>query len=390
MQNKQSIARALLTWFYAHRRDMPWRVKIGTRVNPYHVFLSEIMLQQTTSATVHDYFVRFVKKWRDIDSLAKADIDAVLTEWRGLGYYARARNLHASAQYISQSLGGKIPETVEELKKLKGIGDYSASAIAAIAFNKPHIAIDGNVRRVGARFMRIERLEKDEFYRKLLQFILPKKNDSPHKQTQNGDMQQALMELGSLICRPKNPKCTECPIAFACKGQDIAENLPILPKKIIPTAQYCAAFILKNKRGEILLQKRPVKGLLGGMVGFPLSELQRMIPEKGAGQKATAKKGAGAKAQMQIWLANPENRIGIELPFDLNAKLSLEIPAIKHVFTHIRLLAFPIFLTLDDGRNIPLPAGYFWAKQGEINNYPLPKLMQKIYESVFEKPIATK
>ena len=238
--------------------------------------------------------------------------------------------------------------------------------------------------------MRIERLEKDEFYSKLLQFILPKKNDSPYKQTQNGDMQQALMELGSLICRPKNPKCTECPIAFACKGQDIAKNLPILPTKIIPTAQYCAAFILKNNHGDILLQKRPIKGLLGGMVGFPLSELQKIPPEKDSGQKGAAKKEVGAKAQMQAWLDNYENRLATELPFDLNAKLSLEIPAVKHVFTHIRLLAFPIFLPIDSNRNIPLPAGYFWTKQGEINNYPLPKLMQKIYETAFEKPIATK
>ncbi len=341
---------------------MPWRAPAGTQANPYHVFLSEMMLQQTNTATVHDYFIRFTEKWRNLSDLAQADLDEILLEWRGLGYYARARNLHDSAQRIMKEWGGKIPETESELKQLRGIGDYSSAAISSIAYNQPAIAVDGNIRRVCARLFRVERIQPDKDYAVLLAPFMAEKTDCPYPQTYHGDMVQALMELGSLICKPIKPQCDICPIRFTCKGQDIAEKLPMQKPKTIPKKQYCTALLIFNHQQQILLQKRPNKGLLGGMTGFPLSPFQDIDKKKQPQLLATAHEA---------------------VPFlTISQQHLLESTVIKHVFTHIKLTVFPVVARYNLNENGNLPENYHWQTWDKVTDYPLPKLMQKIYEAV--------
>ncbi|MCH9853011.1 MAG: A/G-specific adenine glycosylase [Alphaproteobacteria bacterium] len=365
----QKFASHLLTWFYAHRRDLEWRGVLGKPANPYHVFLSEIMLQQTTSATVHDYFIRFIEKWCDLPSLAQADLEEILYQWRGLGYYARARNLHASAREIIAHYGGRIPQTESELKKLRGIGDYTAAAIASIAFNKPAVAVDGNIRRVCARLFRVQQIQPDKDYAALLAPFMPDDadaNNSPYPATINGDMVQAMMELGSLICTPKKPKCKQCPLNFTCKGQDIAETLPMMKPKIIPKKQYCVGFWVQNRHGHILLHKRASKGLLGGMTGFPLSAFHDI--SDGDINVDAIKLACDAMQTLPITISNQQ---------------MMPIKPISHIFTHIKLTAF-VSAGYCDTANANLPPDYYWQPYDKITDMPLPKLMLKIYKAVIE------
>ncbi|MCH9844565.1 MAG: A/G-specific adenine glycosylase [Alphaproteobacteria bacterium] len=362
----QKFAPHLLKWFHQYRRDFPWRASAGKPSNPYHVFLSEIMLQQTTSATMHDYFIRFIAKWHDLPSLAQADLQEILYEWRGLGYYARARNLHASAQEIVTHYGGKIPQTESELKKLRGIGDYTAAAIASIAFNKPAVAVDGNIRRVCARIFRVQQIQPDKDYASLLAPFMPDATDSPYPATINGDMVQALMELGSLICTPKKPKCSQCPISFICKGQDIAETLPMMKPKIIPKKQYCVGFWVQNQQGQILLHKRASKGLLGGMTGFPLSVFHDS--------------DGGDITDNAIRLARDASH---SLPITIRNQQMMVIKPISHIFTHIKLTAF-VSSGYCNTTNANLPPDYYWQPRDKITDMPLPKLMLKIYKAVMD------
>ena len=367
----QKFASNLLTWFYQNRRDFAWRASVGKSSNPYHVFISEIMLQQTTSATVRDYFIRFTEKWRDLPALAQADLQEILYEWRGLGYYARARNLHASAQEIMADYGGNIPQAESELKKLRGIGDYTAAAIASIAFNKPAVAVDGNIRRVCARLFKVQQIQPDKAYATLLAPYMPDDADAsnaPHPATINGDMVQALMELGSLICTPKKPKCSQCPLSFTCKGQDIAETLPMMKPKIIPKKQYCVASWVQNSDGQILLHKRASKGLLGGMTGFPLSPFQDISDGDDDMKDNALKLARDAMQSLPITIRNPQ---------------ILPIKPISHVFTHIRLTAF-VSTGECDTENSNLPPDYFWHDSNQITDMPLPKLMLKIYKAVMD------
>ena len=262
-----SHASRVLAWYDRHRRTLPWRAPAGERAEPYIVWLSEIMLQQTTVATVGDYFRRFVARWPTVETLAAAPIDDVLSAWAGLGYYARARNLHACARVVTEQLGGRFPEDEEGLRALPGIGSYTAAAIAAIAFDRPASAVDGNVERVIARLFSIETPlpdAKPEIAGRAARLV-------PRKRA--GDYAQALMDLGATVCTPRAPRCMLCPIADDCRARSrgIAEQLPArLTKRQKPTRRGLA-FVLARRDGAILLRKRPAKGLLGGMDEVPSS-----------------------------------------------------------------------------------------------------------------------
>jgi A/G-specific adenine glycosylase len=256
---------ALLVWYDRHRRSLPWRAPPGLPSDPYRVWLSEIMLQQTTVRTVEPYFDRFVARWPDISALAAASRDEVLQLWQGLGYYARARNLHACAQTIVERHGGVFPEEIEALRVLPGIGDYTAAAIAAIAFDRRGVAIDGNVERVVARLYAVqEALPAAKTRLRALATAL-----APDRRA--GDFAQALMDLGATICTPRRPRCIFCPwrscCAAAASGQ--AENLPLRGEKPERPLRYGVAFWLTRADGAVLLRRRPEKGLLGGMTEIP-------------------------------------------------------------------------------------------------------------------------
>lgn len=262
------IAADLLGWYDANARDLPWRVgpdaiERGERPDPYRVWLSEIMLQQTTVATVTPRFREFLKRWPRIDNLAAAPLDDVLGAWAGLGYYARARNLHRCAVEVAQR--GGFPDTEEGLKTLPGIGDYTAAAIAAIAFGRRAVVVDGNIERVVARlFMIAEPLPAaKKAMRNSAERIWP--------DARSGDFAQGLMDLGATICRPKKPACLVCPIADHCQanGERRAEEFPVRPAKKTKPSRKGSVFALTNAKGEVLFERRPEKGMLGGMLGLP-------------------------------------------------------------------------------------------------------------------------
>ncbi len=262
------IAAPLLAWYDRHARRLPWRAPPGETADPYRVWLSEIMLQQTTVATVGPYFARFLERWPDIESLAAAPLDDVLTEWAGLGYYARARNLHACAREVAGTLGGRFPETEADLRALPGIGAYTAAAIVAIAFGRRATVVDGNVERVVARLCALETP---------LPAAKPALRDLADRLTPDvrpGDYAQAMMDLGATVCLPRRPKCAICPLMEPCAARraGLAEALPRRsPKPERPTRRGIA-FWLTDSQGAVLLRRRPPKGLLGGMTEVPSTD----------------------------------------------------------------------------------------------------------------------
>src|SRR5690242_14567761 len=261
-------ATRLLDWYDRHRRTLPWRAPAGKRSAPYLVWLSEIMLQQTTVATVGDYFHRFVKRWPTVEALAGAPIDEVLSAWAGLGYYARARNLHACARAVTEQHGGVFPSDEEALLALPGIGPYTAAAIRAIAFDEPASAVDGNVERVITRLFAIETPLHDA----KAEINLRAATLVPQRRA--GDYAQAMMDLGATVCTPRSPRCVICPLMAGCisRKRGIAEELPRRAPKAERPTRRGLAFVLTRKDGAVLLRKRPTKGLLGGMDEVPSSD----------------------------------------------------------------------------------------------------------------------
>ncbi|MBG1233335.1 A/G-specific adenine glycosylase [Aestuariivirga litoralis] len=261
------MAAALLKWYDAHARILPWREK---RPDPYRVWLSEIMLQQTTVAAVKDYFLKFVAKWPNVQALAAAPLDDVLKAWAGLGYYARARNLHACAKVVAGEHNGRFPEAFGGLLELPGIGPYTAGAIGAIAFDIPVAAVDGNVERVISRYYGIaDPLPGTKpLIKRLTETLVPQKRA--------GDFAQAMMDLGATICTPKSPSCLVCPWNEGCvaRAQGIQAELPRkAAKKTVPT-RTAHVYWVSNSKGEVLVRQRAMKGLLAGMTEFPSSTWQ--------------------------------------------------------------------------------------------------------------------
>ncbi len=263
----------LLPWYDRHARELPWRVgpaarARGVRPDPYRVWLSEVMLQQTTVAAVRDYFHRFTTRWPDVAALAAAEDGAVMAEWAGLGYYARARNLLKCARVVANDLDGRFPDSEAGLRALPGIGPYTAAAIAAIAHDAPAVVMDGNIERVMARLFAVETplpAAKPELRRHAGRL-------TPTERP--GDHAQALMDLGATICTPRRPACGLCPLRPACAAQaaGIAENLPRKAPKPEKPLRRGHVYLARRADGAWLLERRPASGLLGGMLGWPGSD----------------------------------------------------------------------------------------------------------------------
>lgn len=265
-------AAAVLAWYDRHARDLPWRVSpadraMGVRPDPYRVWLSEVMLQQTTVAAVKAYFVRFTTLWPTVFDLAAAPLDSVLKEWAGLGYYARARNLHACAQAVVNQHGGAFPDTSAQLQTLPGIGAYTSAAIAAICFDEKIAVLDGNLDRVLARYHALPVPVRDakDALRAALQASVPDRA---------GDFAQAMMDLGATICAPRAAACMLCPIQSGCVAtkQGDPTLYPIKPAKAERPVRKGHAYVMIDADGDVYLQSRPEKGLLGGMTEVPGSE----------------------------------------------------------------------------------------------------------------------
>jgi A/G-specific adenine glycosylase len=346
-------AAELLAWYDRHRRTLPWRAEPGEIADPYRVWLSEIMLQQTTVKAVAPYFARFTARWGDIGALAAAPLGEVLKAWAGLGYYARARNLHACARAVVARHGGRFPATEAELALLPGIGAYTAAAIAAIAFGEPAAAVDGNVERVVARLFAVE----DELpgakaqVRRLAQALVPP--------ARAGDFAQAFMDLGATICTPKRPACALCPWSAACvaHGRGGPERFPIKAKKRAGQLRRGAAFVATRADGALLVRTRAPKGLLGGMTEVPTTAWTHDFNETGV--LACAPRFASAA---------PETKRG---------KQWRRLPGVvTHVFTH-----FPLELVVY-AATVPArtaaPKGARWIAAAEIARAALPNLMRKV------------
>ena len=275
-----NVSAVLLDWYDHSARVMPWRISpadraAGVQPDPYRIWLSEVMLQQTTVAAVREYFLRFTTRWPDVMTLAAAADDQVMGEWAGLGYYARARNLLKCARVVAQDHGGQFPDTYDALLNLPGIGPYTAAAISAIAFDRAETVLDGNVERVMARLY--------DFHAPLpgSKPALKEKAAGLTPSIRPGDYAQAVMDLGATICTPKSPACGICPLRDPCQARvagtqaDLPRKTPKQPK---PT-RYGHIYIARRADGALLLERRPDKGLLGGMLGWPGSEWSDSPPE---------------------------------------------------------------------------------------------------------------
>ncbi|WP_170791257.1 A/G-specific adenine glycosylase [Ruegeria lacuscaerulensis] len=267
------VSSELLAWYDRHARKMPWRVSpvdraAGVRPDPYRVWLSEVMLQQTTVAAVRDYFMRFTTRWPTVQALAAAPDDQVMGEWAGLGYYARARNLLKCARAVAEDHDGIFPDTYDTLLDLPGIGPYTAAAISAIAFDRPETVLDGNVERVMARLYNIHDPLPGS------KPALKNKAATLTPDVRPGDYAQAVMDLGATICTPKSPTCGICPLRDPCLSRKAGTQADLprkTPKKPKPT-RYGHVYIAQRNDAALLLERRPDKGLLGGMLGWPGSD----------------------------------------------------------------------------------------------------------------------
>jgi A/G-specific adenine glycosylase len=262
---------AVLAWYDFHARDLPWRVSPagrakGVRPDPYRVWLSEIMLQQTTVAAVREYFLRFTSLWPTVQALAAAPLDSVLREWAGLGYYARARNLHACAEAVVERHAGVFPVTSADLLTLPGVGPYTAAAIAAISFDEQVAVVDGNVDRVLARYLALDVPVRDakDLVRATVQAAVP---------TRAGDFAQAMMDLGATICAPRAASCLVCPLQPGCAGTRLDPlAYPVKAEKAERPTRYGHAFVMRDSSGDVYLRSRPAKGLLAKMTETPVSD----------------------------------------------------------------------------------------------------------------------
>lgn len=341
----KALETKLLSWYDAHQRVLPWRAVPGHAPNPYHVWLSEIMLQQTTVATVQDYFTRFVAQWPQVEDLAAATLDDVFHAWQGLGYYSRARNLHRCAQALVADFQGVLPVQESVLLTLPGIGSYTAAAIAAIAYDQPTVPVDGNVIRVFSRLFALQeplpgvKAEVQD----LAKIMVPA--------GRRGDFAQGLMDLGATICRPRNPFCGKCPLEDMCKArqQGIANQLPCPAPKAEKPRRYGIVFWVENEKKEILLEKRPDKGLLAGLMGLPTT-LWRDTPWdwENDSQEALSQGPAGGAA----WCLLPL--------------------VVHHTFTH-----FHLELKVVQGATTTVQKGV-WSPVDQFATHALPTVMKKV------------
>ena len=273
---------ALLRWYVVDKRQLPWRTAEDERPDPYRVWLSEVMLQQTTVAAVRPYYEKFTSRWPDAAALAAADEGEVMAAWAGLGYYARARNLIACARMVASEHGGRFPDSEAELLRLPGIGRYTAAAIAAIAFGRRAVVVDSNVERVVARLFAVE--EALPGARPRIHALA----DTITPDEKSGDFAQAMMDLGATICTPRAPDCPRCPLAYQCearrKGRQ--EDYPVKAAKAARPRRRGFAYWLEHD-GRVLLVRRPAKGLLGGMLGLPTGPWTA-APARGEGAPAAA------------------------------------------------------------------------------------------------------
>lgn len=334
------IAVDLLAWFQRHKRDLPWR-----GATPYGVWVSEIMLQQTQVVTVIPFYLRFIERFPTVVALAEASIEEVLTYWAGLGYYARARNLHRAAQRVTEEFGGVVPSDPVDIESLPGIGRYTAGAILSIAYSVPRPIVDANVIRVLSRVFGITGDPKSSVNQNTLwglaEQLVPKVNP--------GDFNQGLMELGALVCEPVEPRCDTCPLLTFCVAGHSPDPtaLPEIPPRKTAVSVTHVSVLIRNEKGELLLTQRPLHGLWGGLWEFP-----RVILRAGETPQE-----AGLRAGREV--------AGYEI------SLSKQIAKIKHSVTHHRITLYGFLASPLDISPLEHPHRVLWTLPSELDRYAL-------------------
>lgn len=334
-----NFSNTLVSWYEKNKRELPWR---NTK-DPYRIWLSEVILQQTRVTQGLPYYLAFVKKFPSIHHLARAKEDEVMKAWQGLGYYSRARNLHYTAKYISKRLCGEFPEEIEEIKKLKGVGEYTAAAIASFAFNKPHPVMDGNVFRVLSRIfgikISIHSAKGKKAFREKAEELIDKKNPRVFN--------QAIMEFGALHCVPKSPNCTQCPFIGICVAykKKLISQLPVKPKNNKIQKRFFNYLVI-NKGEKILIKKRTDKDIWKNLYDFPLIETKRNISMKELSK----------------------------FPELAQIKIKSVSPVLKHILSHQSI--FARFWEVE-GTFLGHPKNLVCVPKTRINNYAFPKLIER-------------
>jgi len=348
------FASLLLNWYHRFDRRLPWR----GQTDPYVIWVSEIMLQQTRVETVIPYYRCWLERYPTLSSLAAAPLQEVLSTWEGLGYYSRARNLHRAAQMVVDQLDGRLPSDVSSLRKLPGIGRYTAAAIASIAFGKDEPTLDGNIRRVLARFFNVAEQARSPEGERILWDLAAANLPAG----QAGDYNQALMDLGALICTPRAPACDRCPMAEACQARilGLQEQRPVLKARpAIPHYTVTAAVIQKN--GTVLLAQRPLNGLLGGLWEFPGGKVL-----EGEDLPTCLRREIQEELQVEVEVGEPYG-------------------VYRHAFTHFRVTLHAFRCRLKTGEPRPIEANDLrWVSPVELTDFPMGKIDRQIASRLAE------
>jgi A/G-specific adenine glycosylase len=343
----QRFHKTLMNWYLENHRALPWR----KTDNPYHIWVSEVMLQQTQVNTVSPYYRKFLQKFPTLKRLSQAPLQDVLKSWEGMGYYARARNFHRAAGIVQEKHSGTIPNDWNGFRQLPGVGDYIAAAVLSIAFGQPYPVVDGNVKRVLARLLQI-----DAPVNKSTSTMIFKETAEMLKDMQSpGTYNQAIMEIGAVICKPKKPLCDGCPLQPFCRAYK-AGSVAAFPKKITPrrTPQYRIAVGVVVKNGRLLITQRKLDGLLGGLWEFPGGKIKK-------GEK-------------------PEAACVREIKEEVNLSISGldHLARVKHAYTHFKIVMDVFCCKYKAGRvKLNGPAAHRWIKPDEIDQYPLPRANHK-------------
>lgn len=349
------LQKQLMKWYRANHRDLPWR----RSKNPYHIWVSEVMLQQTQVNTVLSYYRQFLKKFPNIKKLAQADLQAVLKVWEGMGYYARARNLHRAAKAIVSDYGGRLPDTWQDFRSLPGVGDYIAAAVLSIAFDHSYAVVDGNVKRVLARLLKIDAPVNQASSSKVFKNAAGNLLDSQRPGTFN----QAVMELGALICQPRKPACEACPISRFCQAYNSLQ-VAAYPKrkKSRATPQFHIAVGVVFKNDRVLITQRKAEGLLGGLWEFPGGKIRD---------------GESAKAACIREIKEEVN---------LKVRIQSHLTRVRHAYTHFKIIMEVFCCQYVSGRvKLRGPAGHRWIRLDEYKNYPFPKANHKFIPLLHKK-----
>ncbi|MGY3703548.1 A/G-specific adenine glycosylase [Vagococcus martis] len=359
----ESFQDDLLAWYHHEKRDLPWRES----TDPYRVWVSEIMLQQTQVVTVIPYFNRFMEWFPTIEDLANAEEDKLLKAWEGLGYYSRVRNMQHAAKEMVETFDGQMPQTIEDILSLKGIGPYTGGAIGSIAFSLPEPAIDGNVMRVYSRLFCLS----DDIALPKTRKVFDKYVRETMSQTEPGDFNQALMDLGATICTPTKPSCETCPIKNYCEARktDTASSYPVKKKKEKAKPLYYVADVIRNKTGAFLLEKRPEDGLLSNMWTFPMHEVTKEDYDRlAASYDSVEEKSSQVAEQLSLY---EEEKI------DIKEKQLLGV--VTHIFSH-RKWHVLVVEDLLRGTDREMLEKQKWVYQEEFGQYVFPKPQQKMVD----------